>query len=109
MPRTFVTLRDVQDAGGTRQLWATLEPSGAVKIEGVDRGPGVSEVLGVSEYEWAWTIPAQEIPALVAAMGAGDDVLEALGICFRDERAAGLKQFLETEGIVHESWSRMGD
>ena len=106
----MVTLRDVKDALGTRQLWATLE-SGDVVIQGVDRGKGVSQVFGdgVTEYEWAWTIRAAHVPALLQALGGGTDVLASLQRRFDGDRSSELGAFLSERGIPFESWSRTGD
>jgi hypothetical protein len=71
-----------RDRHGDRYLQAALLESGDLVIEGQDLGdelpvPGTS---GVTEYEFAWTIPADQIPRLVELLGGepGDDVLDLL-------------------------------
>jgi hypothetical protein len=106
-----VTLRDFRDADGPRHLWARMTPEGDVVIEGQDLGDGVEKVFGagIREYEWVWTVRAPHVPALLAALGAGDDVLAALRARFSDERASGLRPFLDQHGIPVDAWSRVGD
>ena len=70
---------------GTRYLSATLNRDG-LEIFGADRGPGVARFWGEDEYEWQYWIAAEDIPALVAALGGapGDDVLALLQRQYRD-------------------------
>lgn len=107
-PRAVV-LRDSEDAEGTRLLEAFLSSDGDILIQGRDYGDGVEKVLGVREYEWAWTIPAGQVPALLRALEADDDVLSALQRRFSGNDAAHLGQFLDAHGIATEKWSRLGD
>ena len=107
-PRAVV-LRDSEDAEGTRLLMASLNGDGDIVIEGRDYGDGVEKVLGVREYEWAWKIPAGQLPALRRALEADDDVLSALKRRFSGNDAAHLGQFLDVHGIATEKWSRLGD
>jgi hypothetical protein len=106
---SHVILRDVKDADGSRLLQASLTPGGDIVIEGWDFGAGVERVFGVREYEWAWTIPAASVGALLRALQASGDVLSALEDRFSGENAAELGTFLESHGIATERWSRLGD
>lgn len=110
-PASVVTLRESTDGGGSRHLWARRTTAGDVVIEGQDVGGGVEEIFGegIREYEWTWTIRAANVPALLGALGAGDDVLTALGRRFSGDRAADLYGFLEDHGVPFEAWSRVGD
>jgi len=109
MNTTHVVLRRVKDADGSRLLEASLTVEGDVLIEGSDFGAGVERAFGVREYEWAWTIPASSIPALLRALGATDNVLAALAERFSGENAALLGSFLESNAIPTDRWSRLGD
>jgi hypothetical protein len=107
-PRAVV-LRDSEDAEGTRLLEASLSSDGDILIQGRDYGDGVEKVLGVREYEWAWKIPADQLPVLLRALEADDDVLSALKRRFSGNDAAHLGPFLDAHGIATEKWSRLGD
>lgn len=109
MNNTHVVLRRVKDADGLRLLEASVTVEGDVRIEGCEFGDGVERVFGVQEYEWAWTIPAASMPALLRALGAADNVLSALAERFSGDNAASLGSFLETNGIPTDRWSRLGD
>ncbi len=90
-------------------LRASVTAEGNLLIEGSDFGDGVERALGVREYEWAWTIPAISIPALLRALGIADDLLSALEERFSGDNAALLDSFLESNGIPTERGSRLGD
>ncbi len=109
MPKSYVVLREVNDADGSRLLTASLGSGGDLVIEGRDFGAGVRRIFDVSEYEWAWTIPAAGVGALLQALEASGDVLSALKDRFSGENAAGLGEFLEAHGIETNRWSRLGD
>lgn len=109
MTRKRVVLRDTRDAQGTRFLEASINSEGGLVIEGQDIGPGVEEIFGVSEYEWAWAISARDCNRLRVALGTKSDLLSALGERFAGERASDLLPFLESEGIRFTAWGRMGD
>ena len=92
-----------------RHLKASINAKGDLVIEGQDLGSEVEGILGYSEYEWAWTISANDCDRLRAALGAKSDLLSALGERFSGENAADLQSFLESEGIEFEAWGRIGD
>lgn len=102
-----VVLRDIEDRLGIQHLQATLTPDGDLVFEGQDIEKGVEETLGSKEHEWAWTIRAPDIAALLQAMGTTGDMLSALKERFSGEKAADIKSFLEGHGIPHDFWSRM--
>jgi hypothetical protein len=105
-----VVLRNTRDPEeGSRHLQASMTAVGDLVIEGQDLGDSVERALGVREYEWIWTVRAPHVPVLASALGGPGDVLSALEERFRGENAAGLKSFLDSQGIPHEVWSRMGD
>jgi hypothetical protein len=109
MTTLHVILRNVNDSDGSRLLKASLNSMGDLVIEGRDYGAGVERIFGVREYEWAWTIPAASVPALLHALEATGDVLSAISRRFSGDRAADLGSFLEANGISAERWSRLGD
>lgn len=109
MAKSYVVLRDVNDADGSRLLTAELNSGGELVIEGRDFGAGVKRIFGENEYEWAWTVPAAGVEALAQALQAPGEVLAALKDRFSGENAAGLAEFLDAHGIETKRWSRVGD
>lgn len=105
------TLRNESRGEDWRSLWLGLNENGDVTIAGQDLGPSVAQSWGDSEYEWAITIKAADVPAYVRCLGgkAGDTVLDLVTACFRRDSACVEKQFLEKHGIPIEFWSRVGD
>jgi hypothetical protein len=76
-----VVLRDTRDGQGTRHLGARCNEDGGITIEGQDLGSGVEALgSGFSEYEWVWTIAADQVPMAVAILGGNtaDDPLRVL-------------------------------
>lgn len=106
-----VVLHHCRDADGLRHLGATLTPEGDVQIEGQDLGRGVEAFWGEGfrEYEYAFTIRAADVPALLAALGTETNVLGALQRHFSDPTARGPRAFLEAHGVPYEFWSRLGE
>lgn len=105
----LVVLRDVRSANDYRFLSAEIKDDGDLLFQGQDIGEGVKAVFGYVEYEWAWTIKAKDVTLLIKAMGKDGNILELLHQNFSDENAANLYQFMESNGVPFESWSRVGD
>jgi hypothetical protein len=107
----LVILRQTADELGSRYLQATLAPNGDVAIEGQDLGKGVEGFWGegLTEYEFAMTIQAVNVPALLAALGAQSNVLSALQEQFESQSDMAAKTFLDAHNIPYEFWSRIGD
>lgn len=100
-PRT-VTLRQERYGQESRHLWAYVDGSGDLHIDGQDLGPSTAPVSDDGEYEWFQTIAAADIPAVVALLGGapGDDVLEVL------EQYSGARSY-ELERRLRESSIRI--
>jgi hypothetical protein len=109
---TRVVLRDSRDEGGSRHLSAALRPDGGLLIDGQDLGPGVEGVFGAgnTEYEWAWTVAADDVPAALAALGGepGADPLAVLARWFGEHRTDPGSR-LRDAGVPVAFWSRVGD
>ncbi len=112
-PLDGVTLRNQRDAGGTRHLAATRKPDGGILIEGQDLGPGVERAFGpgLTEYEWAWVIGPDAVPAAIAALDGheGDDPLRLLAGWFEAHGGIDPGMHLRQAGVPVEFWSRIGD
>ena len=105
----MVVLRSESNDQGSRLLEASYSPKGDLLIQGRDWGAEVARLLGSTEYEWAWTIRAAEIPNLLAALNLEDNPLLGLKTRFSDDNAADLGSFLDEHAIEVERWSRVGD
>jgi hypothetical protein len=112
-PLTSISLRDYRDEGGLRHLGATRTPDGGILIEGQDLGPGVERAFGagLTEYEWAWAVPPDAVPAAVAALDGheGDDPLRLLAAWAAAHDDSDPGSHLREAGVSIEFWSRVGD
>jgi hypothetical protein len=107
-----VELAQQRDERGSRQVWARLTADGAVVIEGVDVGPGVTAFFGEGheEYEWAYTIAPNDVPLLLDTAAGADrdetcDPLDTLRSSLSDEQALQFSVFLDQHDIPHELWT----
>lgn len=106
-----VTLRQTRDELGSRYLQATLAPNGNVVIEGQDLGQGVAQFFGegLTEYEFAMTIQAADVPLLLKALATQSNVLIALQQQFQSQSNLEPGAFLEAHNVPYTFWSRIGD
>jgi hypothetical protein len=108
-----VVLRAQADGQDRRSLDAYLEHTGDLALDGQDLGPSVERVFGegIREYEWKRTVPAADIPRLLAALGAspGSDVLDALEAWLASHLPEQLERLILERGISSQFWSRAGD
>lgn len=107
--RNKVVLREQRREGDYRYLGAEIKENGDLYMEGQDLGSGVEEAFGCREYEWCWTVKAQDIEKLKIAIGSEGEILDLLKKHFSNEKAAGLYKFMRDHDIPFESWSRIGD
>ncbi len=95
-----------------RRLSAGVTEEGHLSIQGHDLGSGVegSWGSGLTEYEWAITVRASEIPRVVAALGGkeGDDVLELLSARCSENEWYASRAFFKKHRIPTEFSSRVG-
>lgn len=86
-------------------VWATMIDDGRLRIEGQDLGG----YLGTSEYEYALTVSADDVPRIRAALdaGDGDDLLSLLGAAGTAIVARGERAWLTGLGITPAFWSRI--
>ncbi len=101
------------DRYGSQHLEASLLSTGDLVIEGQDLGQDlpIHGLIGVTEYEYAWSIPASDIDSLFAALGGqpGDDILTLLLDRFPEQPGGKLNSFFEEHGITAPFWSRFTD
>ena len=110
---TTIPLRQQRDSDGLRRLDASRRPDGGIVLEGHDLGPGVERLWGegLTEYEWAWSLEADAVPAAVAALGGadGDDPLRVIGTWYDANGGLDPGIRLREAGVAVEFWSRVGD
>lgn len=106
---TTAELRHIARDNEHRTAHAHREHDGALVVEGCDVGPEIRDWFGpdTTRYEWGVRVPANQIPALMAALDrSGHDPVEAVAEWFTGETRA-FEPFLDAHGVVHESWSRV--
>lgn len=106
---TSITLRDINEPGDRRLLTAELKGDGTLEIHGLDRGDAVEKYFGYREYEWYWTLSAEEVTKLQGVLGTDRELMTALAERFSGDQAADLKAFLDANQIQCAVWSRNGD
>lgn len=104
-----VVLRNEKTANDYRYLSAEIKENGNLVFEGQDLGSGVEGAFSSSEYEWYWTIKSDDIHLFKNAMGTNGNILTELKQTFSNENAAELYEFMNSNNIPFESWSRIGD
>ena len=108
-----VVLYDLRDDRGTRHLSASARADGSILIEGQDLGRGVGDAFGsgLTEYEWAWVITPDNVPAAVEALGGQgeDDILGLLQAWAADNVGRDPGNHLKDSGVPIGFWSRVGD
>lgn len=87
------------------RVWATMTGDGELRIEGQDLGG----YPGASEYEYALTVPAADVPRIRASLDAtdGDDLLSLLEAAGGAIVARGERAWLTGLGITPAFWSRI--
>jgi hypothetical protein len=96
-----VTLRDERDGPDSRNLWAYLDDSGNLHIDGQDLGPKTALVSSDGEYEWFQLICAELTPHVLALLGepAGTDILDALSSRWSGDNAGELERILRESNL----------
>ena len=99
-----IVLCDRHDDKGYRYEEASRQADGSVTIIGEDSGRLVEEFFGpgLSDYEWNYDVPADQVAFLVDALGGSptDDVLVLLGSYYDRFGGAALGQVLRAEPVA---------
>lgn len=87
--------------GSGLNIWAYLDSGGRLHIDGQDLGPVTKSVSSDGECEYFYTIPAEDVPALVKALGgkAGGNVLDVLKQKWSGRKSYKLGELLEKSQI----------
>jgi hypothetical protein len=107
-----VVLHESRDESGSRALWAARHRDGRLVIYGQHLGSTVGEHFGkkFTEYEYGYTVAANDVPALVAALKGqlDSDPIELIRR-YLSEPKAFIHLLVGDNGIVPaEFWSRVG-
>ncbi|MEO5921066.1 MAG: hypothetical protein ABIQ01_07980 [Pseudolysinimonas sp.] len=83
---------------------------GAFEISGHHLGESLVPLMGKNEYEYAITVPVEQLDAFAAALGAdaasGTEGIDAAWSAQESEIVRhGEKRWLTEHGIEHEFWS----
>jgi hypothetical protein len=99
-----VSLRAERNGRDTRFLEAWVDALGALHLDGQDLGPGTAAVSDDGEYEWHRTIPASELPRLIALLGGepGDGILDLLAHYYTGRASYELERVIRESGIRSE-------
>jgi hypothetical protein len=99
-----VTLRDGADH---RYLSASLEPDGALVIEGQDFGSKTASVSSDGEYEWTRTILREHIPQLLALLDAPTDanILDVLEQHWTGRASDELERRIRESDVPSKMWT----
>ena len=106
-PVHHTILRRDRSPGYQRTEWARIDEAGVLRIE----GQSLSASADCHEYEWAFRVTADQVPALVTALGGtpGDDVLRLLVQHCQVHHPPDFTGLMNGAGIAFEFWSRRGD
>ncbi len=86
------------------RIWAELNAQGALVISGQDLRPP----NGWEEYEYAFTIPPEDLPLIREALtGTHEDSVLELLAANAEQIVPAVKSWLEAVGARYEFWSRI--
>lgn len=106
-----ITIWHGHDHNGSRSMSATLHADGHLGIEGLDSGAAMAFFgEGVTEYEFAWSASAPEVPRIVELLGGqpGDDPLPLLQAWTEANDGKDPGEFLRGGGVTIGFWSHRG-
>jgi hypothetical protein len=94
-------LKEKRADGSSLNMWAYLDSEGCLHIDGQDLGPVTKAVSDDGEYEYFYTIPAEDIPALVKVLGGkvGDNVLDVIKKKWSGKKSYDLGELLDKSQV----------
>jgi hypothetical protein len=99
-----VSLQNEQrEDGSWLNLDASLGGDGSLRITGQDLGPVTKMISPDGEYEYFYTIAAEDVPALVVALGGqpGTDVIDLLEQHWSGADSYNLGAAIRSSGVTH--------
>lgn len=96
-----VELRAERSGPDKRNLWAWVDGSGDLHIDGQDLGPATAFVSDDGEYEWERTIAAVDVPRLIDLLGGERevDILDLLEQRYTGDRSYELEKLLRESDV----------
>jgi len=104
LPGRSVSLQNEHRGDGSwLNLDASLERDGTLRIIGQDLGPVTEGMSADGEYEYFYTIAAEDVPALVVALGGqqGADVIDLLVQRWSGDDAYNLGSAIRSSGVKY--------
>ncbi len=104
-PRSAQLQNERREDGSWLTMSADLFHDGTLRISGQDLGPVARSMSGDDEeYEWFYTVAAQDVPALVIALGGqpGEHPIDVLEQRWSGDAAYGLGEALRRSGVHYE-------
>ncbi|OBF41674.1 hypothetical protein A5724_04905 [Mycobacterium sp. ACS1612] len=103
-PRHISLRSEHRDDGSWLNLDATLGDDGSLHINGQDFGPVTRMISSDGEYEYFYTIAAENVPALVIALGGepGTDIIDLLAQRYRGDASYQLEREIRSSGIDYQ-------
>jgi hypothetical protein len=104
LPFRSVSLQNEHREDGS---WLNIDVSlgldGPLRIRGQDLGPVTKNISPDGEYEWFDTIAAQDVPAMVVALGGqpGTDVIDLLEQRWSGDAAYNLDAAIRSSGVKY--------
>jgi hypothetical protein len=96
--------------GGRRYVWLRLTKEGSLILEGQDLGGAANSYWGAGEYEWAWSLPHEQLDSFLISFGIEPSegaFLESIGAALSGLDRTELQKVFEEAGATF--WSRSGD
>ncbi|BBX27418.1 hypothetical protein [Mycolicibacterium alvei] len=96
-------LNEHREDGSWLNLDAYLDSNGTLRIVGQDLGAVTEFISSDGEYEYFYTIAAEDVPALVNALGGqpGADVLDVLARNWSGDASYGVGRTIESSGVKY--------
>lgn len=95
------------------EIWASINHSGNLIIEGHDLSADLPKMFGpdITEYEWTNTIKKKDFTKLRKILNGkdSDNILKIFVKRFSGDKAMEISAFIKDNDIQHKFWNRMGD
>jgi len=102
-PRRVSLRSEHRDDGSWLNLDASLDEDGSLRISGQDLGPVTKTISSDGEYEYFYTVAAEDVPALVLALGGqpGTDIIDLLAQRYCGDASYQLEREIDSSGVEY--------